>query len=98
MLFEEEKQLRKLLMHNEAPCMSYKKMIRTEKNKKKREERQRKAWARLERWLKPQVLNVLRQYVEQKEQPALKLAKGSWLLAREKLRAYEVCQKSLLLT
>jgi hypothetical protein len=53
MLSDEERKLRRRLMHNEAQRRSHKKMIRTEKNKKKREDRQKKARARLERWLKP---------------------------------------------
>ena len=60
MLSEEERKLKRRLQHNEAQRRSHKKLMGTEKNEKKREERQKKAQERLERWLKPQAMDLLR--------------------------------------
>ena len=47
----------------------------TEKNKKKREERQKKELVRLKKFLSLKAMRLLRQQVEREENPALKQAK-----------------------
>jgi hypothetical protein len=60
------------LKHNEAQRRSEKKLMGTEKNKKKREERQKKALVRLKKFLSLKAMHLLRQKVEREENPALK--------------------------
>ncbi len=83
MLSDEERKLRIHLMHNKAQRSFHKKMIRTENNKKRGKIGNKKMRARLEKWLKPLAIDLLRQKVEKEGQPALKQAK-EWLATCKK--------------
>ena len=71
----EEQKLIKRLRHREEQLRSNKKLMGTEKNKKKREERQKKELVRLKKFLSLKAMRLLRQQVEREENPALKQAK-----------------------
>jgi len=55
------------LKHNEAQWRSEKKLMGTEKNTKKRVERQKKALVRLKKFLSLKAMRLLRQQVEREE-------------------------------
>jgi hypothetical protein len=68
----EERLEERRLRHREAQRRSYKKLMGTEKNKKKRQERQKKELVRLKKILSLKAMRLLRQQVEREENPALK--------------------------
>jgi hypothetical protein len=55
------------MRHREEQRRSNKKLMGTEKNKKKRVERQKKALVRLKKFLSLKAMHLLRQKVEQEE-------------------------------
>ena len=65
----------KRLRHREEQRRSIKKLMGTDRNKKKREERQKKELVRLRKFLGIKAMRLLRQQVEREEHPALKKAK-----------------------
>jgi hypothetical protein len=60
------------MRHREEQRRSNKKLMGTERNKKKRQERQKKELVRLKKFLSLKAMRLLRQQVEREENPALK--------------------------
>ena len=67
----------------------------TDKNKKKRDERQRKARERLERFLVPQAKELLRQQVEKEGYPELKQTKDQSAKCKRQIESLMKCANNL---
>ena len=72
-----------------------KKLMGTEKNKKKREERQKKQLVRFEKFLSLKAMHLLRQKVEKEEQPALKQTKEQLAKCKRQLESLMKCANNL---
>ena len=72
-----------------------KKLMGTEKNKKKREERQKKQLVRLKKFLSLKAMHLLRQKVEKEEQPALKQTKEQLAKCKRQLESLMKCANNL---
>ncbi len=86
MISDEERKLRRCLMHNLVQQRSHKKMIRTKNNKKKREDRQKKRELDLKGVLNPRQWTCCGNRLRKKDILHLNKQVSSWLHANDDAR------------